>query len=128
MMTNKLLSQAVLLAICFTVFLPRLSDGFNAKAHEMLSKLAVDPTLTNASQLDSFLKSILSFEFENGVDEPIQGGLSVKGLIADGSVNEDKPAGNYKVQWNASNYSSGIYLYKLQAGSYTQVKRLLLLK
>jgi 5'-nucleotidase / UDP-sugar diphosphatase len=43
-------------------------------------------------------------------------------------VNEEKSAGNYQVQWNASNFPSGIYLYKLQAGNYTQVKRLLLLK
>jgi 5'-nucleotidase len=43
-------------------------------------------------------------------------------------VNEEKSAGDYKVMWNASNFPSGIYLYKLQAGNYSQVKRLLLLK
>jgi 5'-nucleotidase / UDP-sugar diphosphatase len=43
-------------------------------------------------------------------------------------VNEEKIAGDYKVQWNASNFPSGIYVYKLEAGNYTQVKRLLLLK
>lgn len=43
-------------------------------------------------------------------------------------VNEEKTAGNYQTQWNASNFPSGIYIYKLQSGNYTQVKRLLLLK
>jgi 5'-nucleotidase / UDP-sugar diphosphatase len=43
-------------------------------------------------------------------------------------VNEEKSEGNYQVQWNASNFPSGVYIYKLDAGNYTQVKRLLLLK
>jgi 5'-nucleotidase / UDP-sugar diphosphatase len=43
-------------------------------------------------------------------------------------VNEEKSAGNYQVQWNAANFPSGIYVYKLEAGNYSQVKRLLLLK
>ena len=28
-------------------------------------------------------------------------------------VNEEKPAGSYQVNWNASNLSSGIYFYRL---------------
>ncbi|MBU0580996.1 MAG: T9SS type A sorting domain-containing protein, partial [Candidatus Margulisbacteria bacterium] len=43
-------------------------------------------------------------------------------------VNEEKPAGGYEVNFDASNLSSGVYLYKLQTGSYTQVKKLMLLK
>ncbi len=43
-------------------------------------------------------------------------------------VNEEKPAGEYEVNFDASNLSSGVYLYKLQTGSYTQVKKLMLLK
>ena len=37
-------------------------------------------------------------------------------------------AGSYSKQWNASNLSSGIYFYRLQAGSYTQTKKLVFLK
>jgi photosystem II stability/assembly factor-like uncharacterized protein len=43
-------------------------------------------------------------------------------------VTEQLSAGSYSKQWNASNMSSGIYFYRLQAGSYTQTKKLLLLK
>ncbi|NLT50629.1 MAG: T9SS type A sorting domain-containing protein, partial [Ignavibacteria bacterium] len=43
-------------------------------------------------------------------------------------VNEQKPAGNYEVKFDASNLASGIYLYKLQAGEYSSVKKLLLMK
>jgi hypothetical protein len=37
-------------------------------------------------------------------------------------------AGQYEVDFNANDLASGIYLYVLQAGSYTQIKRMTLLK
>jgi hypothetical protein len=43
-------------------------------------------------------------------------------------VNENKTAGNYAVNFNASTLSSGIYLYKLQAGSFVETKKMILLK
>jgi len=43
-------------------------------------------------------------------------------------VNEEKPAGTYEVNWNAANLSSGVYFYRLQAGDYTSVKKMILLK
>ncbi|GMU96739.1 T9SS type A sorting domain-containing protein [Ignavibacterium album] len=43
-------------------------------------------------------------------------------------VNEEKPAGVYEVEFNASQLSSGIYFYKLSAGSFTEVKKMTVLK
>lgn len=43
-------------------------------------------------------------------------------------VNEQKPAGFYEATFNASALSSGIYFYKLQAGSFSQTNKMLLLK
>lgn len=43
-------------------------------------------------------------------------------------VNEEKPAGNYEVNFNASQLSSGIYFYKLQAGNFVSTKKMLLIK
>jgi hypothetical protein len=43
-------------------------------------------------------------------------------------VNEEKPAGSYEVEFNASQLSSGIYFYKLSAGTFTETKKMTVLK
>ncbi len=43
-------------------------------------------------------------------------------------VDEYKEAGSYKINFDASDLSSGIYFYKLKAGRFTSVKKLILLK
>ena len=43
-------------------------------------------------------------------------------------VSEEMSAGSYSRQWNALKMSSGIYFYRLLAGSYSDTKKLLLLK
>jgi photosystem II stability/assembly factor-like uncharacterized protein len=43
-------------------------------------------------------------------------------------VNEEKPAGNYSIKFNCRNLSSGVYLYRIQAGSFVETKKLTLLK
>jgi photosystem II stability/assembly factor-like uncharacterized protein len=43
-------------------------------------------------------------------------------------LNEYKRLGNYSVQFNAANLASGIYLYRLESGNYSAVKKFVLLK
>jgi hypothetical protein len=43
-------------------------------------------------------------------------------------VNENKPEGNYEAEFNASQLPSGMYIYKIQAGSFSDVKKMLLTK
>ena len=43
-------------------------------------------------------------------------------------VNEEKPIGNYEIEFDASSLSSGVYFCKLQAGSYVETKKMVLMK
>ena len=43
-------------------------------------------------------------------------------------VDEEKPAGNYQVEFYAADLPSGVYFYRVQAGSFNQVRKMLLIK
>ena len=43
-------------------------------------------------------------------------------------VNEEKFAGKYEVKFNASSLASGVYIYKIQAGTFVNSKKMILLK
>jgi agmatine deiminase len=43
-------------------------------------------------------------------------------------VNEEKPAGSYEIEFNATGLSSGVYFYKLRAGNFIQTKKMVLLR
>jgi hypothetical protein len=43
-------------------------------------------------------------------------------------VNEEMKPGSYDAMWDATGFSSGVYFYRLTAGTSTQTKKLLLLK
>lgn len=65
---------------------------------------------------------IADFGFVNLIIYDIQG-REVETL-----VNENLKPGIYKANWNASDFTSGVYFYKLTSGSYTETKKMILLK
>ena len=54
--------------------------------------------------------------------------FDVLGMEIADIINEEKPAGTYELNWNAANLSSGVYFYSLQAGSFVQTRKMILLK
>ena len=52
----------------------------------------------------------------------------ILGNVITDLVNEEKPAGNYEIEFDASRLSSGVYFYKLQAGAFVQIRKMILLK
>lgn len=43
-------------------------------------------------------------------------------------VNENLSASSYEINWDASDFNSGVYYYKIQAGNYNETKKMLLIK
>ena len=43
-------------------------------------------------------------------------------------VSEMQKAGYYKVEWDASGFASGVYIYKIKAGDYTYARKMMLLR
>jgi hypothetical protein len=43
-------------------------------------------------------------------------------------VNEQLKPGSYEVEWDGSNYPSGVYIYRLKTESFSETKKMILLK
>lgn len=64
---------------------------------------------------------------------PKQGFVSLKvydvlGRVVANLVNEVKPAGNYIVDFDAGNFASGVYFYKMEVNGFSDVKRMMVIK
>jgi hypothetical protein len=70
-----------------------------------------------------------------GVSGSAGRGVSVKLVLYDilgkeitTLINENLSPGTYETEWNALNYSSGVYFYQLQVNDYLETKKMVLLK
>ena len=57
----------------------------------------------------------------------------ILGMVVNNLVNKNQSSGSKLIQWNATNnqgeqVSAGVYLYKIQAGDFSQTKKMILLK
>jgi hypothetical protein len=66
-------------------------------------------------------------------DIPEQGYTSLKifdilGNVVSFPVDEELQQGSYEIEWNAENFSSGVYFYRIQTSEYTAMKSMVLIK
>ena len=54
--------------------------------------------------------------------------LDILGREISTLVNKNQPTGNYEVEFNASDLTSGIYFYRIQAGDFVETKKMVLMK
>jgi photosystem II stability/assembly factor-like uncharacterized protein len=53
---------------------------------------------------------------------------NVLGKEVSSLVNEEKPAGKFTIKFDGGSLASGIYFYRLNAGNFTQIRKMILLK
>ena len=54
--------------------------------------------------------------------------FDIKGKLVKILVNEDQQAGTYRIDFHADEFSSGIYIYKIETNEFINVKKMILLK
>ena len=127
----------------------RLATSVNEEVNLSLSDIQMDEVLLEKSKLNvrNFKGSELPLEYSleqnypnpfnpNTVISyqlPVNGFVTLKVYDILGSevttlVNEEKTAGRYEINYNASSLASGVYLYKLQVNDFINVKKMILLK
>ena len=126
-----------------------ISDG---KYSYRLKQIDFDGTFSYSKEVEVDLSQPQTFSLEQNYPNPFNPSTTIKYTIpnvalsgVEGSrvilkvydvlgneiatlVDEEKPAGNYEVNFDARNLSSGIYYCKLQAGSFNQTIKMILLK
>ncbi len=110
-----------------------------------LKQIDFDGSYEYSSQVEVMVNSVLSFKLEQNYPNPFNPATTIKfnlpkdavvtlkvydalGAEVTTIVNQQLEAGYYKYDWNASGYASGRYIYRLQAGEFTSVKKMLMLK
>ncbi len=54
--------------------------------------------------------------------------IDITGKVIGTIVNQEQQAGRYKVNFDASNFASGIYFYRITAGNFSSAKKMILLR
>ncbi len=74
-----------------------------------------NPTTTFKYELPKESKVVLSI-------------FDMNGRLVETVVNQTQQPGYYSIQWDASQYSSGVYIYRIQADGFSAVKKCILMK
>ncbi len=105
---------------CITFVGNQPDDGGNPSIIEEMALGAATPNPFNPTTRISFELSV-----SGPVDLSI---FDVKGRLIERLVSGTRGVGKYDVTWNADGLASGIYFYRLKAGSFTETRKLVLLK
>jgi hypothetical protein len=110
------------------------SNGRIAKYNELISGITNNQNITpeNYSLMQNYPNPFnpstkISFSLPKAGDVSLVV-FDILGREVATIINNYKSAGNYTVNFDASNLSSGIYFYTLKSGNFTESKKMVLMK
>jgi hypothetical protein len=96
---------------------------------EMPKKFILEQNYPNPFNPSTKIKFSIPYSpFEGGKGDVKLVVFNILGQQIAALVNQQLSPGTYEVEWPASNFSSGIYFYKLTAGDYYETKKMVLMK
>ena len=121
------------------------NNPVNGKSFYRLKQIDFDGTFEYSNIVEVDLGSVADFVLDQNYPNPFnpttkiswQSPISsrqtikiydVLGNVVASLIDEFKPAGKYEVDFNANYLPSGMYFYKLEAGKFTSVKKMLLVR
>jgi len=130
--------QGIGLSSVFTIDGCTCTDGYNG-SHSLRNQIITDVPINHAALLT--LNFQLSQNYPNPFNPsttisfyvPFRSFVTLKifdclGREVGNLAAEEFSSGNYSRDWNAINLPNGVYFYRLQSGSFSETKKLILLK
>jgi thermitase len=103
------------------------NSTMNSTTENAAAKLPTEYGLTQNYPNPFNPSTVISYQLPQQTKVRLQVFDMLGRVVAD-LANEIKPAGTYQVNFNASALASGTYFYRLQAGTFVQTKKMVLVK
>ena len=100
-----------------------VSTSVRSSANYIPAEYQLNQNYPNPFNPTTFIEYSLKMASEVEIEIFNTAGQKVAALF-----NGYREAGSYREEWNAKNFASGIYLYRIRAGEFMQVKKMIYLK
>lgn len=108
---------------CISVFDPDLVTGINEVINTVPAEYKLFSNYPNPFNPSTTIK--FTIPKKDYVKLTV---YNVLGKVVSELVNGTKEAGTYEINFNAASLTSGIYFYKLESGSFSEVKKMMIVK
>ncbi len=127
--TTSIILTEVIGATCMPVQDANISSGSEKTLFITKSKNTVENNIVLQQNFPNPFNPTTSIQYSVGSSQFVSLKIyDVLGNEIETLVNEEKTAGSYKVDWNASDLSSGVYLYRVILGGSNLFRKMILMK